>query len=202
MEMGVPVCIWRIPVVCQFPRIQPRMPLDKLTNSVFLSVKMRPRSKPSTWPMIRRMVSRLVKARMRFSVGAVNVGSGNFVYFDNSTHSIGTEHVMASAALPPGLPGVEIEGQLYWDGGLVSNTPLEWVLESQPSRDTLAFQVDLWSARGPLPRTMAEVMTRQKEIQFSSRTRASSDRFKNTQKMRNAAARSRVPSCAAKSGTT
>jgi len=118
----------------------------------------------------------------------VNVSSGNFLYFDNTTHMIGPEHVMASGALPPGFPAVEIEGELYWDGGLVSNTPLQWVLESEPRRDTLAFQVDLWSARGALPRTMPEVMTRHKEIQYSSRTRNNSDRFKSTQKMRNALA--------------
>jgi predicted acylesterase/phospholipase RssA len=128
---------------------------------------------------------RINAGEMRFSVGAVNVGTGNFVYFDNSTHVIGAEHVMASAALPPGLPAIEIEGEFYWDGGLVSNTPLQWVLESEPRQDTLAFQVDLWNARGTLPRTMAEVMTRQKEIQYSSRTRANSDRFKHTQQIRN-----------------
>jgi NTE family protein len=122
----------------------------------------------------------------RFSVGAVNVATGNFVYFDNATHTIGPEHVMASCALPPGFPAVEIEGEHYWDGGLVSNTPLQWVLEREPRQDTLAFQVDLWSARGALPRNMAEVMTRQKEIQYSSRTRANSDRFKYGQTLRNA----------------
>jgi NTE family protein len=122
----------------------------------------------------------------RFSVGAVNVGTGNFVYFDNTTHTIAPEHVMASGALPPGFPAIQIDGEHYWDGGLVSNTPLQWVLESEPRQDTLAFQVDLWSARGSLPRNMAEVTTRQKEIQYSSRTRANSDRFRYTQKIRNA----------------
>jgi len=121
----------------------------------------------------------------RFSVGAVNVTSGNFVYFDNTTHRIRPEHVMASGALPPAFPAIEIEGELYWDGGLVSNTPLQWVLESEPQRDTLAFQVDLWNARGAFPRNVAEVMTRQKEIQYSSRTRSNSDRFRYTQKLRN-----------------
>jgi NTE family protein len=129
---------------------------------------------------------RINSGEARFSIGAVNVSSGNFVYFDNTTHTIRPEHVMASGALPPGFPAVEIEGELYWDGGLVSNTPLQWVLESEPRRDTLAFQVDLWSARGTIPRTMAEVMTRQKEIQYSSRTRNASDRFRYTQKLRNA----------------
>ena len=124
----------------------------------------------------------------RLSVGAVNVRSGNFVYFDNTTHRIGPEHIMASAALPPGFPAVEIEGEHYWDGGLVSNTPLQWLLESIPHRDTLAFQVDLWSAIGELPRTLAEVSTRQKEIQYSSRTRAGTDSFKNVQRLRRAMA--------------
>jgi NTE family protein len=131
---------------------------------------------------------RINAGETRFSIGAVNVTTGNFLYFDNTTHIIGPEHVMASGALPPGFPPVEIEGEFYWDGGLVSNTPLQWVLESEPRRDTLAFQVDLWSARGALPRTMLEVTTRQKEIQYSSRTRSNTDRFKYTQKIRNALA--------------
>jgi NTE family protein len=123
---------------------------------------------------------------MRLSVGAVNVRSGNFVYFDTKAHTIGPEHIMASAALPPGFPAVEIGGEHYWDGGLVSNTPLQWVVESRPHLDTLAFQVDLWNARGELPRTMAEVATRQKEIQYSSRTRAGTDGFKYIQRLRRA----------------
>jgi NTE family protein len=131
---------------------------------------------------------RINAGETRFSVGAVNVGTGNFVYFDNTTHTIAPEHIMASGALPPGFPAIEIDGEHYWDGGLVSNTPLQWVLESEPRQDTLAFQVDLWSARGSLPRNMAEVTTRQKEIQYSSRTRANSDRFKHTQNIRNALA--------------
>jgi NTE family protein len=129
---------------------------------------------------------RINAGEMRFSIGAVNVGTGNFVYFDNATHTITPEHVMASCALPPGFPAIEIEGEYYWDGGLISNTPLQWVLESEPRQDTLAFQVDLWNARGAFPRNMAEVTTRQKEIQYSSRTRANSDRFRYGQKIRNA----------------
>ena len=120
----------------------------------------------------------------RLSMGAVNVRSGNFVYFDTTTHVITPEHIMASGALPPGFHGVEIEGELYWDGGLVSNTPLQWVLQSKERMDTLAFQVDLWSARGDVPRNMSEVTTRQKEIMYSSRTRAATDQFKKAQKMR------------------
>jgi predicted acylesterase/phospholipase RssA len=121
---------------------------------------------------------------MRFSVGAVNVRTGNFVYFDNETHAIRPEHVIASGSLPPGFPAVEIEGEFYWDGGLISNTPLQWVVEQGPRRDTLAFQVDLWSARGELPGNLADVMMRQKEIQYSSRTRANTDQFKQYQRAR------------------
>jgi NTE family protein len=124
---------------------------------------------------------------VRFTVGAVNVRSGNLVCFDTKTHRIGPEHVMASGALPPGFPAIEIEGEHYWDGGLVSNTPLEWVVENVPRQDTLAFQVDLWSAHGDFPRDMAEVETRRKEIIYSSRTRASTSGFKRMQRMRHAA---------------
>jgi NTE family protein len=131
---------------------------------------------------------RLNAAITRFSVGSVNVRTGNFVYFDSTTHTIRPEHVMASGALPPGFPAIEIEGEHYWDGGLVSNTPLQWVVEQEPRRDTLAFQVDLWSARGEFPRNMLEVMTREKEIRYSSRTRAGTDRFKHVQRLRGAAA--------------
>jgi NTE family protein len=132
---------------------------------------------------------RLNAGMTRFSAGAVNVRTGNFVYFDTNTHTIAPEHVMASGALPPGFPAVEIDGEHYWDGGLVSNTPLQWVIESNPRRqDTLAFQVDLWSSQGALPRNLAEVATRHKEIQFSSRTRASTGQFKNVHRVQRALA--------------
>ena len=127
---------------------------------------------------------RINAGQMRFSVGAVNVRTGNFVYFDNEKHTIRPEHVMASGSLPPGFPAVEVEGEFYWDGGLVSNTPLQWVIEQGPRQDTLAFQVDLWSARGELPGNVAEVVMRQKEIQYSSRTRANTDHFKQNQRAR------------------
>jgi NTE family protein len=96
---------------------------------------------------------------------------------------------MASGSLPPGFPAIEIEGEHYWDGGLISNTPLQWVAEHGPRQDALAFQVDLWSARGEFPGNLAEVATRQKEIQYSSRTRANTDQIKPC---RNCAARSRL----------
>jgi NTE family protein len=116
------------------------------------------------------------------------VRTGNFVYFDNTTHTIRPEHVMASGALPPAFPAIEIEREHYWDGGLVSNTPLQWVLVGQPRRDILAFQVDLWRASGEFPSNMLEVITREKEIRYSSRTRAATDQFKYIQRLRGAAA--------------
>ena len=120
----------------------------------------------------------------RFSVGAVNVRTGNFVYFDNRTHTIRPEHVIASGSLPPGFPATEIDGEYYWDGGLISNTPLQWVVDYDTRQDTLAFQVDLWSARGEFPGNLVEVETRQKEIRYSSRTRANTDQFKRLQRLR------------------
>jgi NTE family protein len=108
----------------------------------------------------------------RVTMGAVQVDSGNLVVFDNRKQRLDARHVMASGALPPGFPGIEIEGRYYWDGGLVSNTPLAHVLHETPRTDMLVFQVDLWPARGRNPHNLMEVQTRQKDIQFSSRTRA------------------------------
>lgn len=125
---------------------------------------------------------------IRLSVGAVNVRTGNFTYFDSEHRELRPEHIMASGALPPGFPAVEIDGERYWDGGLVSNTPLQWLLESQPFVDTLAFQIDLWSALGTFPNNLAEVAERQKDIQYSSRTRLNTDQFRNRQNMRRAVA--------------
>ena len=93
---------------------------------------------------------------------------------------------MASGALPPGFPPIEIGGEFYWDGGVVSNTPLQWVLDSRPCEDTLAFQVDLWSARGEVPCDITEVDVRTKDIRYSSRTRLGTDQFKRMQKLRRA----------------
>lgn len=132
---------------------------------------------------------RINARKIRFSVGAVNIRTGNFVYFDNTTHKIRPEHIMASGALPPGFPAIEIDGEFYWDGGLVSNTPLHWVLECGPRQDTLAFQIDLWSSRGALPINLPEVAVRQKEIQYSSRTRAATDTFEQIQDLRHTIAK-------------
>lgn len=118
---------------------------------------------------------RLNNDGIRLSVGAVNVATGNFEYFDNTQRKIGPEHIMASAALPPGFPPIEIDGQFYWDGGIVSNTPLDYVLEQERRRDLLIFQVDLFSARGPVPTTVFEAGEREKDIRFSSRTRMNTD---------------------------
>jgi NTE family protein len=107
---------------------------------------------------------------VRLSVGAVEVESGNFRYFDSATDRIDARHVMASGALPPGLPPVEIDGHWYWDGGLVSNTPLGHVLDHQ-AEELLVFQCDLFAAGAPMPKTIMDVMAREKEIRFSSRTR-------------------------------
>lgn len=124
---------------------------------------------------------------VRLSVSAVNIRTGNYDYFDTATDTIRPEHILASAALPPNFPPVEIDGEFYWDGGLVSNTPLQWVADGTPARDTLVFQVDLWNTRGNIPGDIAEVITRQKEIQYASRTRASSDILRKLQQLRNSA---------------
>jgi NTE family protein len=127
---------------------------------------------------------------MRFSVGAVNVLSGNFTYFDNRERLIGPEHVMASGALPPGFPAVMIDGEPYWDGGIVSNTPLQYVLDERKGAEPLlVFQVDLFSARGMMPRTLAEATQREKDIRFSSRTRLGTDMQKRLETMASAANR-------------
>jgi NTE family protein len=107
---------------------------------------------------------------VRISVGAVDVETGNFFYFDNRKQRLDARHIMASGALPPGLPPVEIDGKLWWDGGLVSNTPLTDVLETQTG-DMLVFQVDLFPSVSVRPKTIMDVMAREKEIRFSSRTR-------------------------------
>jgi NTE family protein len=112
---------------------------------------------------------------MRLSVGAVNVRTGHFAYFDSKKITIRPEHVMASGALPPGFPPVEIEGELYWDGGLFSNTPLQYMVDFNPRRSRLIFQVDVFQAFGCLPTNLDEVNEREKDIRYSSRTRVVTD---------------------------
>lgn len=134
---------------------------------------------------------RINDAKTRLSIGAVGVTSGNFVYFDNVTFKkqgkkIGPEHIMASGALPPGFPSIEIDGEHYWDGGIASNTPLDYVLDEDLTNDLLIFQVDLFSARGPLPTTLLEAAEREKDIRFSSRTRMNTDKNKKIHNTRKA----------------
>lgn len=120
----------------------------------------------------------------RLSVGAVNVRTGNFRYFDSDIEEIGPQHIMASGALPPAFPAVHIENEHYWDGGIVSNTPLQYLLEQEDVHDTLVFQVDLFSARGILPRDMGDVLARHKDIMYSSRTRNNTDTFRRMHNLR------------------
>jgi NTE family protein len=121
----------------------------------------------------------------------VGVTSGNFRYFDNVEFKrlgklIGPEHIMASGALPPGFPSIVIDGEHYWDGGLASNTPLDFVLDTETANDLMIFQVDLFSARGPLPKTMLEAAEREKDIRFSSRTRMNTDKNRQLHNARKA----------------
>ena len=127
---------------------------------------------------------RINAGEIRFSVGAVNVRTGNFAYFDNAHITIRPEHVMASGALPPGFPAVEIDGEFYWDGGLVSNTPLQYVIEYIPRRSRLTFQVDLFHASGHRPTNLEEVNEREKDIRYSSRTRAATDTLRQMHDVR------------------
>jgi NTE family protein len=131
---------------------------------------------------------RINDLKTRLSVGAVSVTTGNFRYFDNFAFKklgkkIGPEHIMASGALPPGFPSVEIEGEHFWDGGISSNTPLDYVLEDI-TEDLLIFQVDLFSARGLLPVSLLEAAEREKDIRFSSRTRMNTDKNKQVHNAR------------------
>jgi NTE family protein len=131
------------------------------------------------------------EGEVRLSLGAVNVKTGNFVYFDNRGDDKGVvtritaDHVLASGALPPGFPAVEIDGETYWDGGVVSNTPLSYVLEGA-EKNSLVFQMDLFSSQGPVPRTIDEVQERAKDVLYSSRTRLNTDAFREKYQLRRA----------------
>ena len=131
--------------------------------------------------------------KVRLSVGAVNVTTGNFRYFDSTDPQrqgpIGPRHIMASGALPPGFPPVEVDGEYYWDGSLVSNTPLQYVIDQPREHDMLVLQVDLFATRGQLPRNLSEVGEREKDIRFASRTRLNTDVVAAQQKISAAAHR-------------
>jgi NTE family protein len=127
---------------------------------------------------------RINDKKIRFAVGAVNVLSGNFIYFDNAHDEIIPEHIMASGALPPALPMVKVGTDHFWDGGIVSNTPLQHLLDQEDALNSLVFQVDLFSARGALPRDIADVMARHKDIMYSSRTRYNTDVYRKTHNLK------------------
>lgn len=154
----------------------PRKPLEWFANN-----------KPTSWydtaalkSTLERLVDfdRINAGETRLSVGAVNIRTGNFAYFDNAEITIRPEHIMASGALPPGFPAVEIDGEQYWDGGLVSNTPLQYMMEVLPRFSRIVFQVDLFSARGQSPANIDEAENRARDIRYSSRTRAVTDNFR------------------------
>ena len=126
---------------------------------------------------------------VRLSVGSVDVHTGNSVYFDSLRQTMGPEHIMASGALPPGLPPIVIDGNHYWDGGIVSNSPLWYVLDDAPGLNALITQVDLFSARGPLPQNLDQVLERVKDIQYSSKTRFNTTRVQELEGFRAALGR-------------
>ncbi|WP_025918243.1 patatin-like phospholipase family protein [Herminiimonas sp. CN] len=119
----------------------------------------------------------------RLTVNAMQVKSGQLASFDSAKQAIGVEHIMASGALPPGFPPVRVDGELYWDGGLYSNTPLDSVLDDKAYVDTLCFMVDLWSPGGPEPRTFDEVQTRQKDVMFASRNKRHLESYVQSHKL-------------------
>ena len=108
----------------------------------------------------------------RLTVGAVNARTGEMRYFDSRDEPIGISHIMASGALPPAFPAIRIDGEPYWDGGIFSNTPVEAVLDDRPRRNSVIFTTNLWNPDGPEPETLWEVMGREKDIQFASRTKS------------------------------
>jgi NTE family protein len=123
---------------------------------------------------------------VRLSVGAVNVRTGQFSYFDSANITIRPEHVMASGALPPGFPPVEIDGEHYWDGGLFSNTPLEYILDYSPRRSRLTFQVDVFQAQGELPANLDEVNERDQDIRYCGRSNICLNALRYKHNVRNA----------------
>jgi NTE family protein len=170
------------------PRIPPTQLLPQTTPHALSYYDTSPLKKT-----LERLVDfdRINDLKCRLSVGAVGITSGNFRYFDNVEFKregklIGPEHIMASGALPPGFPAVLIDGEYYWDGGIASNTPLDFVLDAETGRDLLIFQVDLFSARGLLPETLLEAAEREKDIRFSSRTRMNTDKNRQIHNARKA----------------
>jgi NTE family protein len=129
---------------------------------------------------------RINRREVRLSVGAVNVRTGGLVYFDSRKTMIGPLHVLASGALPPAFAPVEIDGEYYWDGAVVSNTPLWYAVDNLPDVATLVVQVDLFSADGALPKNLDQVVERHKDIMYSSKDRADGDRVPEVRRRRGA----------------
>lgn len=123
---------------------------------------------------------------IRFTAGAVSVTNGEMVYFDSREREIRMEHVLASGALPPAFAPVEVDGELYWDGGITSNTPIEVILDPVPRESTLCFMVNLWSQTGTAPGNLADTVTREKEIRYASRFRNEIESFRERHDLRRA----------------
>ncbi len=121
---------------------------------------------------------------MRLTVGASNVQTSEMTYFDSRDMPIDLRHVLASGALPPAFPAVRINDQLYWDGGILSNTPVEVVFDDNPRKDGMVFAVHLWNPHGREPETIWEVMNRQKDVQYSSRSASHIKRQRQLHKLR------------------
>ena len=158
---------------------QPRLPLAAFTGTSWYD----------TAPLQRTLLElvdfdRINRVEQRLSVGAVDVQSGNSEYFDNTRMRLGPEHIMASAALPPGFPPVRIGDAYYWDGGIVSNSPLWYVMDEAPDIDALILQVDLFSARGKLPADLDQVQERAMDIRYSSKTRFNSNELRQREAMK------------------
>ena len=128
--------------------------------------------------------SRINRCKPRLTVGAAHVRSSRMTYFDGRDMEIGVKHIMASGALPPAFPAVRIEGELYWDGGILSNTPTEVIFDDNPRKSSLIFAVHMWNPDGAEPETMWEVMHRQKDIQYSSRVATHITRQLQTHRLR------------------
>ncbi|MBW6398868.1 patatin-like phospholipase family protein [Roseomonas sp. HJA6] len=120
----------------------------------------------------------------RLTVGAANVRTAQMRYFDSRDMPVSIRHVMASGALPPAFPAVRIDGELYWDGGILSNTPVEAVFDDAPRRSGLVFTVNIWHPEGPEPDDMIKVMARQKDVQYASRAKSQVERQKQIHRLR------------------
>jgi NTE family protein len=127
---------------------------------------------------------RINRRETRISVGAANVCTSQMHYFDSREREFRVEHVLASGALPPAFPAVRVDGELYWDGGILSNTPLEAIFDDNPRRDALIFSVHVWNPDGAEPKTLNQVLNRQKDVQFASRSRSQIARQKQIHKLR------------------